>query len=516
VIWTALVLLVMVGIVGLSIDTGKVFWNVHEMHVAADSGSLAGAQVVKYDQAWAIQRAHDFAYHNMADRRPVDPDPTPQSDPLSGDEEIILGRWVRQELKFYPTLFGANAVKVIAKRWETLGPRAPALDLVFGPIFDTDSVDADRHAIAISQVSAGAAIICLASNPDWNHAPTGMWVHGTPNVITDGYHYLTGEPMAGDIQVNAVSTRTNGHKEAFVVNGSATISALDLNVVGVSEPTDQDGEGWQTFYDPEATVPLSVSNGADHMDDPLAGIVPPPLGEPVTTVTIDDDYVVANGTLADDGVYEVELVPGYFPGGIHIDSNLVTPLPDGTTRVTTRVVLPGGPDSIFSLGGDGNGIYEKSGLIVQGGCSVVEKHRPVWPSGDPVQTEYDPERGVMLYITGEPGVTPYGSVELHGGAVLQLSPRGDWTSPRVVDGELGVSIWQDRNNTNEAIILGNAEFALFGTLYFPSNHVQLGGTGFQAGNQLLCASLDLHGTGDLSIGYDGRNFIKARISALVE
>jgi hypothetical protein len=506
----------MIGFVGLGIDAGKVAWNLHQMHVAADAGALAGAQVVKYNQAWAILLAHDVAYKNFADQLPVDAATTPQTDPLSGDEEIILGRWVRQELRFYPTLFGVNAVKVIAKRQQGLGARAPALDLLFGPVFGTDSVDAGRHAVAISDVSVGAGIICLAPYPDWNHAPTGLWIHGTGSVDLAGVHYETGEPMLGDVQVNAVSTQTNGHKEAVVVNGTPEINTLDLNVVGVSEPAGDDADGWASFYDPDATVPLSVFNEAPHMNDPLAAVQPPPLGAPQTTATIDDDYVVANGALAADGVYEVVLSPGYYPGGINLDANLVDPLPDGTTGATTRVILQGGPDSIYSLGGDGNGIYNKSGLIVQGGCSVVEANPPVYPNGDPVPPTPDASRGVMLYITGEPGVTPYGSVELRGGGLLQLSPRGDWLSPRQVNGEMGISIWQDRNNTNDAIILGNADFALFGTLYFPSCHLELGGTGFQAGNQLLCASLDLHGTGDMLIAYDGRNFEASMQSFLVE
>jgi len=63
--WTAIVLFVMVGIVGLSIDWGKLTWNVHQMQNAGDAGALAGAHVVKFN--W--QNATD---PNGARQRPSD------------------------------------------------------------------------------------------------------------------------------------------------------------------------------------------------------------------------------------------------------------------------------------------------------------------------------------------------------------------------------------------------------------------------------------------------------------
>ncbi|UCD51210.1 MAG: hypothetical protein JSW27_00990, partial [Phycisphaerales bacterium] len=387
-----------------------------------------------------------------------------------------------------------------AKRQEGLGARAPAVNLKFGHMAGVPSVDLAPFATAVNEKSVGAGIICLASNPTWQHRPTGLWIHGSGTVNLAGVDYRNGDAIIGDIQVNAMSTQTNGHKEALVVNGSLTINATQMNIVGASEPSGSDGDAWADYLE---AIPADVWSyidddhpGAPPIDDPLGHILPPVPGDPVVEETIDDDYVVAHGTVAADGVYEVTLTPGYYPGGINLDSGLQTPLPDGTTSATTRVILQGygdGTKAVYSLGGDGGTTYTKSGLIVQGGASVVET---------------DPG-GVMLYITGEPteGI-PYGTVSLHGAGsngIVQLSPRGDWMDPKQVNEEPGVSIWQDRNNPNEAIILGNASFSLSGTLYFPNNHVEVGGSGFQAGNQLICASLDLHGTGDLGIAYDGRN-----------
>ncbi|MHC4227217.1 MAG: hypothetical protein ACYSW0_07275 [Planctomycetota bacterium] len=66
------------------------------------------------------------------------------------------------------------------------------------------------------------------------------------------------------------------------------------------------------------------------------------------------------------------------------------------------------------------------------------------------------------------------------------------------------------------MVVGTGDFLLEGTLYFPDNHLEVGGTSFDAGNQLLTGSLDLHGGGVLGIAYDGRNFIESFSSYLVE
>ena len=45
---------------------------------------------------------------------------------------------------------------------------------------------------------------------------------------------------------------------------------------------------------------------------------------------------------------------------------------------------------------------------------------------------------------------------------------------------------------------------LQGTYYFPTAHVEIGGTGIALGNQLIAWTLDMHGSGTFTIMYDGR------------
>ena len=40
-VWTALLLVIIVGVVGLGVDFGKAAWNVHQLHNAADAAALA-------------------------------------------------------------------------------------------------------------------------------------------------------------------------------------------------------------------------------------------------------------------------------------------------------------------------------------------------------------------------------------------------------------------------------------------------------------------------------------------
>ncbi|UCD49455.1 MAG: pilus assembly protein [Phycisphaerales bacterium] len=476
-VWSAVVLGVMVLMLGLSIDWGKIAWNVHQLQNAADAGALAGAQLVKYDQAGAIQLAHDIAFENVADQLPVDAATTPQTNPLSGNEEIILGRWVRQERRFYPTTAGANAVKVIAKRQEALGARAPALNLLFGHMAGVDTVDADRYATAWSRLSSGAGIICLADDPsvypDWRDGDTEMRASGKFIIDVRGVDAWTKAPIIGDIQVNGASMSLN--EPALSVDGEAgEIWAGEINVVGWADPV-PDTSSWQSLYgDPAA--PFSVNPEAPTMIDPLVDVAPPDVSTmPVPiTATIDRGMVAAAGG-------ELTLERGYYPGGIDLTGG-------GT------IVLPGGPDAVYAFAG--------AGLAFNGGALI----------GD----------GVMVYVTGDPdgsktGVpTPNGEIRLRGNPQIELTSRGDAGYLPNLSGGDGIALWQDRDNDRMATILGTPGSFIQGVIYCGYNPMEVGGNAAQMGTQLIAGALRSHGNLTLRIAYDGRNAVVARLSVLVE
>ncbi|MFH1371891.1 MAG: pilus assembly protein TadG-related protein [Planctomycetota bacterium] len=156
------------------------------------------------------------------------------------------------------------------------------------------------------------------------------------------------------------------------------------------------------------------------------------------------------------------LSPGYYPGGIEI------------TPSTGTAILESG---IYVL----NGV----GLNINGGNLIA-----------------DPPGGVMFYIIGT------GSVNLQGNGNVQIDEleSGPWA---------GMAIFQDRNNHNDAKIIGTNALDINGTIYFPRNFVEIGGTGDGFGTQLIADTLWIHGDGVLQINYDGRNPFPANKAVIV-
>jgi len=514
-IWVAIVVMVLILFVGLTIDTAKVCLISHQLQNAADAAALAGAQYVKFDEVTARQQAIDVAFENYADGLPVY-----LRDNLGNDPEldVVLGRYVRQSQLFIPATDPNamnNAVKVVARRIEGLGDGP--VPLIFGPIANVDTVNITRYAIAISSGSTGAGIITLAANPDWSH-PSGLWIHGTGLIDVQG----------GDIQVNAEISSGSGHWQAMRLNGSLTINASEFNVVGTTSPDADDPAAWEGFY-ADPSLPPSVDTGQPRVEDPLAYLNPPiiPAGiatDPCTGYVYNDMITVQ--TIGTQGqtppgqpdLKVLELYPGYYPGGINLNSGSWTsdeiisyePNPDPVGApipiykiygVELRLNRGSSVEtSLYALGGGTSGT---SGLVIKGNASMYGEY-------------------VTLYVTGAHNEVDveYGVLDVGGNGYIEVRPPGDFflgdDGKPQINGQPGVSMWQDIENTNDARIIGTGDFNLSGTLYFPNNHTEIGGTGFQAGNQLIAGSLDLHGTGVIAIGYDGRNWVLGYKSYIVE
>ena len=88
----------------------------------------------------------------------------------------------------------------------------------------------------------------------------------------------------------------------------------------------------------------------------------------------------------------------------------------------------------------------------------------------------------------------------------------------------GISFFQDRANTRDALVIGTADsFQVDGVLYFPKcgdsrNGVglEVGGTGLDLGVQLITWKLYVRGNANVTINYDGDNFIRGYRSILVK
>jgi Flp pilus assembly protein TadG len=460
-LWVAIFLLLFILLVGLTLDTAKVLLAAHQLQNAADAAALAGARVIKLDQADARDRAIAIALENTAYGDAVLLNLNEDNNP---DGDIVVGRYDRSTQTFTPHTTAPNAMMVVARRTETsLGGPVP---LTFGPIVSVDTSNVARYAIAMASGGTGAGIIALA--PDG----TGLSVKGN----------FTLDVNDGAMQVNSCND-----KVATNIDGKPQFEAGELNVCG--DPG-IDATGGFDFppdlpvnpnsppipdplcpYHPPLTSPPYPSDCLQPpVWDPLADLSPSP-GEPLTF----------DANLTDPNTGALVLEPGYYSGGFYLTGGDI-------------ILQPG----IYILDGGDDG---KGGLVVLGNTNFCAK-------------------GVMFYITGT------GKVNIGGTGSVQVTPIqydvNDFCDPNYsypADTDFAyedVSIFQARDNFNDAYIKGTGLMDLVGTLYFPSNLVNLRGEGDGFGNQLIAYRLDVRGTGDILIKYDGRNRSPANKSFLVE
>ena len=532
--WVAVMILVLVGIVGLSLDYAWGALAAHQLHNGADAGALAGALNVKVDWVRGMNDAVAIAHRNSADLLPITVAMNLPNDPAG---EVVVGRWIRQERRFIPTTLAPNAVKVVADRSDQHAG-APPVSLLFGQMFGKPNQIMWRHAIAISTGQRGAGILVLSHDPELDFTAPG-WTYKDTGMVGGGGMYIDlrgpGDRV-GDIQVNSNGNGTGGgsEKNAFVFNGSsADIYAANFNVVGSTKP-DPDSDAWANLYPPPPDIPFSVNTGVDYMEDPLQDVPAPDVSAmSVSHVgTITDKMIVDEGTVSptDPDLRILELDPGYYPGGIdisggHVEELSRDPGPDGilntpddivtTQSYRTELRLRMGTTvetSAFALGGDDG----DSGLYLTAGARLIGN-------------------GVMIYVTGghTVGGTTYnvqnGTVNILGHGYIEISPPGDYflvNGQRQINGLPGISMWQDRGpagdppagpfNTNTAKLGGTADYNLSGTLYFGYNPVVVSGDLSKSGNQLLAGALDVSGGISLGVAYDGRNQEASTRSLLME
>lgn len=521
--WTAILLFVMIGIVGLSIDWGWIAVDAHWLQNAADAAALSGGLKLRRNDvgaAAAYQAARELALANYAAGGSVDVHYNAETNDSTLD--VVLGRWYPSTRTFEPLdLNGAksaNAVRVVTRHVEGWHVNA-ALPLHFGPIFQVHRANIVREATAMSYGKGGSGLICLAPNG------IGLSLGGGAKVAV----YATDGEL-GEIYVNSEWSSTVGQKYAVEPGGGSPVTdeailqnpvALaresnwaiycdQLNVCGEANPAVVTG------YD--AGEIFTVLPNAPPMPDPLRGLpalsplpadgyavqVNPTTGEPV--LDADGNYVPAAGFNPDNvtkspksgdagveiigGLPTLTLAPGYYSGGFTMTS--------GNCRVR---LLPG----VYAVGG-GKTNGDKSGLVVSGGIFEAE--------------------GCMLYVT-KSKQNHYGRVTLNGsesnGAQITISEyKGGAGEPSGYQAyaDAGMAIFQDRQNTNDAEFTGGSASTFAGTLYFHSNsydtNVSLSGNCGNLGIQVITDRLEVKGGAFVTITYDGRNFEPADEVVLVK
>jgi len=472
-VWTVLVVLTLFLFVGLTIDWAKLLYNLHELQNAADAAALAGAQIVKVSTADETrQRTYDLAYANTAEKLEVTLRKTAQADPFEEDPDldIILGRWINHQRRFFETLDAPDAVKVIARRATGLTD-APALAMLFGPLVDVDTANARRDAIGWYNEASGAGLIVLDEEP--NDPSTGKQIPGL--FIADNVGDIS--VVGGSIQVNTIydGTKLNNTPPASLyVKAGGNMQCARLTITGHTDPA-PGSEDWNNIWEDEygMEVPYDIWEGAPYMPDPLQYVVPPNWA-----TTEVKSYVHDTSATLD---------PGYYPNGIELNS--------------TGTLVNLNPGTYIIGGGHLN---KNSGLIVNGGTLIGH--------------------GVLIYLTKDymHADGRWAQLDIAGNVITDIFPPGDLPENYVngkpaINGLPGISIWQDRENIeNRAELNGEQGITVSGTLYFPNNHVYLAGNPGKTGNQILCGSVEVFGRAQILVEYDGRNDQSKGISVLVQ
>jgi len=471
-IWTVIFLLLFILLVGLVIDTARVYLASHQLQNASDAAALAGARIVRiYPRRDAREQARYISSKNSAQGDSVILDlNTDNADP-NGD--IILGHYypnINPSLSsFVPTVptddEGSpkpNAVKVVAKRTEaTHGP----IPLVFGPLAKVNAANVSRDAIALATGGLGAGLIILSEDP--GEKPAALTFGGNPEVYIN----------SGSIQVN---NPWQDWDNPINLGGSGVIVHADeINVVNKRDSTNG--------YIFDSATRLKVTTDQPRIPDPYADM-PAPYPNP--------------GQLPNYGSVETHITgntvvtfqPGYYPQGFQIAGGNVT-------------FKPG----VYAVGGGNNG---QSGLVINGGKVCAKR--------------------VMFYITTSTN-GKYGQVKITGSdsdpiIITEIDSNDPGTdcndNPLTYTQDIsyleqynGMAIFQDRTNTADADIIGGNALNIKGTIYFPNNHVKLSGTSGSFGIQVIAHTMTIGSTGSnakLIINYDGRNRTPASRSYLVK
>jgi hypothetical protein len=459
IVWGAVFVLMLILLVGLCLDTAKIYLVINQLQNTADAAALAGAVEVKADRDKARLQAKIIASQNIADGNFVTVNLNEDNDP-NGD--IVLGWYNRLLGTFAPVVDAndpANSVMVVASRNpEHVGP----VSLNFGPIVKLDSINlsgkwqlkSGTYAIAMAVGGTGAGLIALAD--------TGRGVEMNGDFTLTVMPMPPAQPGEGEVQINS------GDDDALTVIGNSTqIDASAINIWGDAYLTSEELEIPYTTQappipDPLASLPEPTWNEADDLTAATKLMV----GDPHTSwdrITVDSPDPNGNPW---------EIYPGYYSGGFYING--------GNAPNTPCVHFNPG---VYVLGGCSQS--KTAGLCVQAGGYAVSEE-------------------AMFYITGD------GIVDIQGNGGFRATPPKSGTYE-------GVTIFQARDNYNESWIQGTADLDLDGTLYFPHSeftHILGGGWGF--GNQLIGWRFEIQGSGIVGIQYDGRNRAPTTRSFLVE
>jgi len=314
-VWCAVTSVLIVGVVGLAIDTAYTMTARAQLQRAADAAALAGAAQLAVPGQSNFGLVRQAALQNASRNVVVGCCPTgvlldsnPANDP-AGD--VVVGRWRfdtgTHTFWFDPNGLPADAVQIRARC--AADARNPPLQLFFGQLFGQSTSQGGRPAIA--RLSPPPDPLLLVLNATRSSA---FLMNGGATVNVD----------AGFVQVDSSDScgmRVNGN--------SGSVTGMRFNIVGGA----CSGNG----------VVGDVIEGAPYVPDPLASVPPPNVGAL---------GLPSMPAITSAGTYS----PGYYPGGIDLSG--------GTAHLQPGIYVVGNQNPGRGVNLSGSGFVEGNGVMI--------------------------------------------------------------------------------------------------------------------------------------------------------
>jgi hypothetical protein len=352
VVFTALLMVVLIGMLAFAVDTGYIVHVRTELQRTADAGALAAAALLP-DQSAATAAVDPIATRNG----------------WSNQVGIEFGYWNRDTAMFAvppPASRDPNAVRVTLHKSQAAGN---AVGLFFGRVFGKDSVNASASATAIYDrwlcgpfVGIQSATALGTPRTDSYNSQEGGYAWGTRNhgsICSDGPINVEGTAVIrGDVRAGKGFTPTL--EGTVTVTGSVGSRSEPLNLPPVDAtqaattndnrqiPLIPRGNGWVSPVD---------GNGNFLLDGNKVINMPP------------GTYYFKNFTLSGQSIFNV-----YGPTTIYITGNLMRA---GGTQVNNftqipanlKILMTGGTASVTSNNNFFGVIYAPNTPVIVDGSS---------------------------------------------------------------------------------------------------------------------------------------------------
>ena len=392
----AVMLVVLIGFLGLSLDHALVKKSTQELQTTADAAALAAGRLVFDDDpdsdfAATRNEAIAIAAANPVSGGGVVLDPNWEN---AAGGDIVVGRWDRFTQTFTPDVVDPDAVQVRARRTDDSGGGSLALN--FGQFFGTPTSDISRTATAHFGGDWGAAVLVL--NPTMQKA---IDIRGNADLYV---------PYDG-IQVNSSGS------EAMWMNGEPNVPRVRARRIDVHG----------NYRVPTGSCYPTPDPGAPVVPDPLASLPYP-----------NKAAMPNRGSITAAGTYD----PGWYPGGIdfnggtaHLEPGVYVLGPPGINVHGSALLEGDGVMLFLDLGAQMTISGTSPGLDIGGPTSgtyegvVVFQHRANALACDISGTGLFEVRGTLYLAAG--GISMDGNVDREVGRIivdrLQLRGTADYT-----------------------------------------------------------------------------------------